>query len=75
MNSGAEIRCSESLDDKWWFFFCKKCKNARPHIIGVLRSARIYLSQEQHTNYITDSENESYNSECSATDSAHAAVH
>ncbi len=74
MNSGAEIRCSKSWDDKLWFFFCKKCKNARPHIIGVLRSARIYLYKEQHTNYITDSENESYNSD-SETDSTQAAVH
>ena len=34
-------------------------KNARPHIIGVLRGVRIYLYME-HTDYITDSENSSW---------------
>ena len=68
MISGAEIRCSKSWDDTWWFFFCKTCKNARPHIIDVLRGARIHLGEHQHTDYITDSENRSYKSECSDTD-------
>ena len=54
-----EIKCSRSWDDKWWFFFCNKCKNVRPHIIGVLRGVRIYLYME-HTDYITDSENSSW---------------
>ena len=59
LHSGEEIRCSRSWDDKWWFFFCDRCKNARPHIIGVLRGSRIYLLMK-HTDYITDSENYSY---------------
>ena len=58
LRSGDEIRCSKSWDDKWWFFFCNRCKNARPPIIGVLRGARIELYMEK-TGYITDSENSS----------------
>ena len=61
-----EIRCSKSWDNKWWFFFCNRCKNARPPIIGVLRGARIELYMEQ-TGYITDSENSSRS--CSESDS------
>ena len=74
MHSGEEIRCSKSWDDKWWFFFCNKCKNIRPRIIGILRSARIYLYMGRHTNYITDSENESYYSD-SETDSTQSAAY
>ena len=59
LHSGEEIRCSKSWDDKLWFFFCNRCKDARPHIIGVFRGSRIYLLME-HTDYITDSENNSY---------------
>ena len=66
LHSGEEIRCSRSWDDKWWFFFCDRCKNARPHIIGVLRGVRIFLYME-HTDYITDSENSSW---CCSSDSA-----
>ena len=40
-------------------------KNARPHIIGVLRGVRIFLYIE-HTDYITDSENSSW---CCSSDS------
>ena len=58
LHSGEEIRCSRSWDGTWWFFFCNQCKKVRPHIIGVLRGARIYLCTE-HTDYITDSENSS----------------
>ena len=58
LHSGEEIRCSKSWDDKWWFFFCNRCKNATPRIRGVLRGARLYLRME-HAHYITDSENDS----------------
>ena len=58
LRSGDEIRCSKSWDNKWWFIFCNKCKDARPPIIGVLRGARIELYVEQAV-YTSDSENSS----------------
>ena len=56
-----EIRCSRSRDDTYWFFFCDRCKNSRPHIRGVLRNVRIWRSPYCRQNgYITESEEYSY---------------
>ena len=58
-----EIRCSRSLDGTYWFFFCNQCKMSRPHIIGVLRNARIWHCPfSNQTDYTTDSEGYSYHS-------------
>ena len=58
-----KIRCSRSWDGTYWFFFCNHCKASRPHIIGVLRNARIWhCPSSRQTDYITDSEGYSYHS-------------
>ena len=58
-----DIRCSRSWDGTYWFFFCNHCKASRPHIIGVLRNARIWhCPYSGQTDYITDSEGPSYDS-------------
>ena len=66
---GDKIRCSKSWDDSWWFFFCNVCKNGRPHIIGVLRGARIELSMGWSC-YTSDSENSTRSHPTSESDSA-----
>ena len=61
LHTGEEIRCSKARDGTWWFFFCNQCKKNRPHIIGVLRRARILrCPYSGRTDYTTDSENASY---------------
>ena len=59
LRDGREIRCSKSWDNNWWFFYCNRCKNVRPPLIGVLRGVKIERYNEQFGTYVTDSENSS----------------
>ena len=69
LHSGDEVRCSRSWDGTWWFFFCNQCKKNRPHIMGVLRKARIWHSPYlEQSDYTTDSENASYSYSSSDSD-------
>ena len=64
LHTGIEISCSRSWDDTCWFFFCDRCKKARPHILGVLRNVRIWHSPYiGQTDYTTDTEYSYYSSE------------